>query len=396
MLAICSDLDETPDRVVYRDIVRFLNTTQQTSMGEGLGLEVGNSIYFDMPSDQFAYWNTDETGRQMIRTLIHSGHIDCLHSFGDLATTRSHAARAIEELCRHNCRLEVWVDHATAPTNFGADIMRGYGDLPHDRAYHADLTIDYGIGYVWRGRVTSRIGQNTRPRLAGLLRAEHPLVSARTVAKEVAKGLLGSLGYRRYSMHAPNRVLRRTALRDGHAVYEFLRSNPHFAGVSCGETGRGIGQVLTERILQHLADRSGVCVLYTHLGKIHSYDTPLDASAVEGLRRLARAHHDSRILVTTTQRLLRYCRTIAEVAFAVHQRDGHARIDLREPGLSPRHTGQPWPARLDGLTFYLPQGRILPITVNGQDVPEARFNPPDHTGTRSVSLPWPRLEMPDL
>ena len=114
-------------------------------MGPGVGLEVGNSIYFDMPPDQFAYWNTDDAGREMVRALIRSGHIDCLHSYGDLATTRQHAARALDELDRHGCRLEVWVDHGTAVTNFGSDIMRGHGDEVGHEAYHADLTTRYGI-----------------------------------------------------------------------------------------------------------------------------------------------------------------------------------------------------------------------------------------------------------
>src|SRR5687768_6833004 len=105
MLAICSDLDETPNREVYYELMRFLNTTDETSMGPGVGLEVGNTIYFDMPPDQFAYWSTDDRGRAMVRELIRSGHIDCLHSFGDFATTRAHAARALDELEKHNCKL---------------------------------------------------------------------------------------------------------------------------------------------------------------------------------------------------------------------------------------------------------------------------------------------------
>ena len=52
MLVICSDLDETPDRNVYWQIMRFLNTTEMTAMGPGVGLEVGNSIYFDIPPDR--------------------------------------------------------------------------------------------------------------------------------------------------------------------------------------------------------------------------------------------------------------------------------------------------------------------------------------------------------
>ena len=85
MLAVCSDLDETPDKQAYLDTLKFLNTDRKTPMGEGLGLETGNTIYFDMPANQFSYWNTDDSGRQHMLSLIRSGHMDCLHSYGDLA-----------------------------------------------------------------------------------------------------------------------------------------------------------------------------------------------------------------------------------------------------------------------------------------------------------------------
>ena len=55
MMTICSDLDETPDRARYFEIARFLNTDAETPAGKGVGLEVGNTIYFNMPNDQFAY-----------------------------------------------------------------------------------------------------------------------------------------------------------------------------------------------------------------------------------------------------------------------------------------------------------------------------------------------------
>ena len=119
MLAICSDLDETPNKDIYFEIIRYLNTTGPTRIGRGVKLEIGNTIYFDMPSGQFSYWNTDDAGREMIRALIRSGHIDCLHSYGDLATTRAHADRALNELSRRDCKLEVWVDHGVAPSNLG-------------------------------------------------------------------------------------------------------------------------------------------------------------------------------------------------------------------------------------------------------------------------------------
>jgi hypothetical protein len=52
-------LDSTPDWRVYLEIMLFLNTTDPTAMGQGVGLEVGNSIYFDQRPEEFAYWNTN-------------------------------------------------------------------------------------------------------------------------------------------------------------------------------------------------------------------------------------------------------------------------------------------------------------------------------------------------
>lgn len=41
MLAICSSLDETPDQHVGWRVMRFLNTTETTPIGPGMGLESG-------------------------------------------------------------------------------------------------------------------------------------------------------------------------------------------------------------------------------------------------------------------------------------------------------------------------------------------------------------------
>ncbi len=136
-------------------------------MGPGVGLEVGNSIYFDMPPDQFAYWNTDDAGREMVRALIRSGHIDCLHSYGDLATTRRHAARALDELARHDCRLRVWIDHGTAATNFGlghhAGLRRrarprGLSCGPDDRLRRRVRLARPGHERHWAGRCAQSAG----------------------------------------------------------------------------------------------------------------------------------------------------------------------------------------------------------------------------------------------
>jgi hypothetical protein len=385
-LAICSDLDETPDRQVYREIARYLNTTHDTPMGPGLGLEVGNSIYFDMAADQFAYWNTDDEGRDMIRALIRSGHIDCFHSFGDLATTRGHVVRALDELERHACRMQVWIDHARAATNFGADIMCGQGDVPGAAAYHSDLTRAFGVEYVWRGRVTSVVGQDVRRQLGGIARSPHLLGSVRTLAKEAAKGALARLGSEKYAMHRANAVLRPVTLRDGGRVHEFLRCNPHWAAVDRGETAAGLSEVLTAPVLDRLIRRGGTCVLYTHLGKIVDRARPFAAAACGALEGLAARFRSGELLVTTTRRLLGQRRAIGEARLSTtHAADGALEVDIAYAAA---------PADLDGFTVYVADPSRVRLSVNGAPASGTCANPPDHTGRPSVSLPRPRLSFP--
>jgi hypothetical protein len=395
LLAICSDLDETPDWHTYWETMRFLNTTEDTAVGPGVGLEVGNSIYFDMPPEQFAYWNTDDTGRAMIETMIKSGHIDCLHSYGDLAGTRKHAARALDELGRHDCKLQVWVDHGTAATNFDPGIMRGHGDEPGHEAYHADLTIDYGIQYIWRGRVTSITGQDIPAWLHGILQWRHPGASGRTLLKEAAKQTLARLGNAKYAMHGWNKVLRPTQLRDRQPVWEFMRCNPHWGGVSSCDQGWRIGNVLTGAMLHRLIERGGTSILYTHLGKVDDPRALFNPRAVQAFRLLAEASREGNVLVTTTRRLLGYCRAIREILFEEVQDEKGLRILVRTRAntRSPRGLSR---ADLNGLTFYVPEPGATSMVVDGREVATLRCNAPDHTGRPSVSLDWPLLEFPRL
>ena len=385
LLAICSDLDETPDASVYLETMRYLNTTQRTGMGQGLGLEVGNSMYFGMPRGQFAYWSADDADRAMVRGLMRSGHIDCLHSFGDLVTTRADAARALDELARHDCRPQVWIDHGTAPSNFGADIMQGSGDDVGSPVYHADLTWDFGVRYVWRGRVTSVIGQDRPCSLAGIAQWRNPAASARTLAKELGKRWLGRFGDIKYEMHATNDVMRPIRLRSGQPVWEFLRSNPHWGGVSSRETADGLAEVLSEAMLTRLVARRGVCILYTHLGKVRRPQEPFGPGSRRALARLARFQDEGKLLVATTRRVLGYCEALRAVRIRSDRRAGKTVLEVSST--SRRED-------LDGLTIYAPEHGEVAVCINGSVVPDIRRNPPDETGRASVSLPWRALEFP--
>lgn len=352
-------------------------------MGQGVGLEVGNTIYFNMPAGQFSYWNADDRGQAVIRSLIQSGHIDSLHSYGDLATTRAHAERALAELSKYNCALDVWIDHGIAPSNFGKDIMRGQGDIINSEVYHADLTTGFGIKYVWMGRVTSVIGQDIRRRLLGAWNRNHPIISSITMLKEYIKGLLAWGGNSKYAMHGSNQVMREVHLRSGQRVNEFIRASPHWGGVSYNDGADGLSEVLTKNVLSRLVDREGVCILYTHLGKFYGSE-PFSVAVKNALGLLARYSKD-KILVTTTSRLLNYCRMARDLRLSASMKGEHVAIDV----LTKENENN-----LAGLTIYTPDPEKTHVTINGREITNLRHNAPDHTGHPTISLPWPRLAFP--
>jgi hypothetical protein len=397
MMAICSDLDETPDRRVYWEIARFLNTTEQTWMGPGVGLEVGNSVFFWMPSNQFSYWGTDDAGREMVRSLISSRHIDCLHSYGDNACRREHAERVIAELERYGCKLKVWVDHSISPSNFGPDIMCGQGDVPTSTAYHADITTAYGIRYVWRGRTTGILGQNAPVNasvLAAMFEPRHPYASTRTLCKETAKVVLGHFSRPRWQMHAANDVCRPSRLRDGRPIWEFMRADPFWGGQSHADNADGISHVLTRKMLDLLVRRRAVWVLYTHLGKVTDPQEPFGQAARDGLR-LLKAYHDSgAVLVTTTHRLLRYL-TVRDCLRYRVERTGARWVvtfeTIDDPVEGPR---PPMLDELQGLTLETPRSDVLEVRLGtGESV---RCTSATLGDTTCWTVPWKPLVFPDL
>ena len=385
-MAICSDLDETPTWDIYYETAKFLNTNQMTAMGRGVELEVGNTIYFDMPQGQFSYWSTDDTGRLMVEQLVRSGHIDCLHSYGNNAILRGHAEKAINALSQKGCNLEVWIDHATAPSNFGPDIMRGQGDIPTSKVYHADLSCEFGIRFVWIGRVTSVIGQDSIRSFKGIWNNAHKMASFKTVAKEFIKGLSARIGSTKYAMHHSNSLMCKIKLRDGREVYEFMRCNPHWNGVSSGDTADGIAEVLTPRVLDLLVKRQAASIFYTHLGKISGRAVPFGPATIEAFRRLSDYFSSEKMLVTTVSRLLKYNLAVGELSGSCGMENGRYAIRLNTS----------YPGDLDGLTLYTTEPERTVVMINDRKIDGFKCNPRDRTGNQSVSLPWPKLEFPTL
>lgn len=388
MLAICSDLDETPNKEVYFEIMKYLNTSDQTVLGKGVDLEVGNTIYFDMPKDQFSYTNTDQVGQREIHKLIDSGHIDCLHSFGDFTTSREKIEFYWNKIQSGNRKLEVWIDHAQAITNFDSDIMKGAGAYISHQAYHADLSVDSGVlQFIWKGRVTSVIAQNVSKKYLNIINPQYLLPSLKTIFKELAKTALAALGNKKYEMHLKNEVMRKTELINGSPITEFMRSNPAYRGVSVFDNARSIHNVLTEHVLSELVKNSGCSIFYTHLGKINTVDEPFLPQTKEAFERLARYSNHHEILVTTTRKLLGYDRSTKHCTFFVSQEKHTQNIYL---------TTEFCLEDLQGLTWYVDNPKATRLFINGKHVENCQLNPEDHTGRKSISIPWRPLIFPTL
>jgi len=131
--------------------------------------------------------------------------------------------------------------------------------------------------------------------------------------------------------------------------------------------------------------RAGVALVYTHLGKVTDRREPIPPATRDALRLLASYRDSGRILVTTTRKLLDWCRRRRE-----------ARVELRESGASLRVVVS-LPGKedaFDGLTLYVPAGRHVQVALNDRELVGLRTNPPDHTGGTSISLEWKRLQFP--
>ncbi|MEJ6121133.1 hypothetical protein MT390_04490 [Vibrio sp. 2-Bac 85] len=388
MLAICSDLDETPNKEIYFETARYLNTTEETSLGKGVGLEVGNTIYFDMPEHNFSYINTDDDGRQKIHQLIESGHIDCLHSFGDFVKDRVLIEKHWNAIQAGKKKIQVWVDHAQAPTNLDNGIMQGQGAEVGKPAYHSDLTVQSGmLVFIWKGRVTSIVAQNAKRSYQALFNKKQIKASLKTIALEFAKGWFARLGNKKYAMHKENKVLRKSKLVDGTTINEFMRCNPSWGGVSCFDQARGVHHVITKKVLDTLVKKRGCSILYSHLGKVHSVAEPFTNETRQAFELLSSYQKSKQILTSTTRRLLGYCRTVDELDFSVKVVGDETHIYL-----STEYSGED----LHGLTWYVDKPEKVKLYINELLFEGIVINPSDDSDCSSISIPWAILQFPSV
>ncbi|MFB0527471.1 MAG: hypothetical protein ACETVT_01180 [bacterium] len=390
-MTICSDIDGTTTKEEFLEIQKFLNTREQTSMGEGVGLEIGNSfVMYAPPTCAFSYFSGNPGDAQIIRKFIKAGYIDFMHSYGEkMNFTRQDAIKAIEELNNNQCKVDVWVDHAKTPDNLGDDRTFGLGDHPNSIAYHSDLTLAYGIKFVWLGRVTPVIGQSVPISLktfSSIYDSRHPLHSLINIGKEFAKNVLAVFGNEKYAMHKNYDLIRIAKLDDGQKAYEFLRFDNYWKGVATGATSKRLSYAISQRTLERLKEVGGYTVVYTHLGKNSDSSQVIPKETRVALRDLANEYEKGNIYITTTSKLLNYYVHRKYLNWSYETKGDEIIITISSVEDPVFGSLVPTIQDLQGMTFYVPDKDKARIYISDKEIAELRRNSPDYTGRESVMI----------
>jgi len=392
-LAVSSDVDNTPSLEVYLAIMDYLNSTRQTPFGPGLGLEVGNSFWFfnATPSPQLTYFS-DYGGTQTAfaphcREFWQSGHVDILHTYGNFnegGFQRRYAETAVEELYKRDAQLPVWVNHGT-PLNH-QNLGPGetcYGAVPDHPAYHMDLTKSAGCRYFWLGRMTHILGQDATKTLSVQTKNFVQSILMRIKYRSVTKDTL---------FDPENRLLLPAALQDDSQVYEFQRWVNAWGEIKTLDS-REFGIQLRPSYLRTLIRNEGFLIVYTHFCENLELEAGLTMMLRSNLAHLQQLYAEGQLLVTTTSRLLRFREVNAHLEYAFKPEGEGILVEIQDRLTTPVGMSDLSLNDLQGLTFYLEGPDGVQISFRGQQVLHV-INARDHTGRRSVSIPWVPLEYP--
>ena len=378
----------------FYDCLRYLNTVQATPYGRGLGLEAGASFFFYPPSEEWlAYFNPPgpegESVRAVFHSLVRSGIVDVLDSYGlDPDFSREDAHKALTALTEQGLILHTWADRQESPSNLSLE--GGRGAYPGRMVYHADLTFSAGFCYYWLGQSTPLVGQNvpvTWKSFAALYHRDRPLRSSFTTVWALLRHFLRVLTSSEEDALRRNRLTGPITFKDGTRALEFLRYRPVNGASSLSEAFEG-------ETLARLAESGGVMIVAGRLCAAPD-ERPLPPEAQETLADLADRYRRGHLLVTTATRLLTLDLATQYLQWRVDQKGDEVHIHLvalDDPATGPR---PPRLVELAGLTFYVPQSDKARIYLQGREL-DVRRHLIDHTGRESVSLPWPRLRLPDI
>ena len=408
-LAICSDIDETESIEEFLTIQEFLSGSGETEIGPGLGLEIGNSLWFYNQSlhgtgtDTDKLMETSQTFRDnpdsgislfigmsdslnpyadCLTELIRLGYIDALHSYGHFdksGFSRHLAERAIAFLRQKSLTVDVFINHGGRENrnNLG-DASWFEGDNKESGNYHADITTKAGIKFLWRGHLTHCVGQD----------GELTFLNRARLIYEAIQDIF----FAAQDFPHNNRLVNIFDLDDGQKLFEFVRFINPWGKYSTADE-EFIGFQLGPDVIDQLIENRGNLIFYTHLGS-NKTGPVLHRKTVEALRYIKEKNRQGDLLVTTTSRLLNY--NIHHRYLFWHSQSKADSLIIRIDSIANPVEGSYVPESCDlaGITFYVPDDRLIAIQINGLQL-EFIVNRRDERGKSSVTIPWAPLPTVD-
>ena len=390
--SISSDIDNASSLDFFVQFMDFLNSEKQTIYGPGLGLEVGNSFWFfnGSKSEQLSYFDglTDkETSfAPIIRLYLKSKHIDTLHSWGNFdrgGFKRYYAEKGTEVLNKYNFNIPVWVNHGIN-LNYQkvGDYPSMYGDDPTHSCYHTDLLSESGFEFIWTGKVTHIIGQNGRENFSIL-------------SKLLLQKIVKKLKYQHVKdpiYDDDNNLIKPLLLKDGNKKWEFIRFINSWGNAGDLDFYEFVGQIKA-RNLKRLIKNQGIMILYTHFNENLGATIPMNL--IERLGFLKKMVNRKEILMGTSSRILKYWEVSNYIKFEVQDLEDKVIILINDTMYSPVGKQSLTSFHLNGLTFYINISKPHKIIFKNK-VCRTILNPPDYTGKQSISIPWQKLEYPEV
>tara|TARA_B100000212_G_C27381435_1_gene537281 strand:- start:417 stop:1646 length:1230 start_codon:yes stop_codon:yes gene_type:complete len=390
--SISSDIDNASSLDFFVQFMDFLNSEKQTIYGPGLGLEVGNSFWFfnGSKSEQLSYFDglsdKETSFAPIIRLYLKSKHIDTLHSWGNFdrgGFKRYYAEKGTEVLNKYNFNIPVWVNHGIN-LNYQkvGDYPSMYGDDPTHSCYHTDLLSESGLEFIWTGKVTHIIGQDGRENFSIL-------------SKLLIQKIIKKLKYQHVKdpiYDDDNNLIKPLLLRDGNKKWEFTRFINSWGNAGDLDFYEFVGQIKA-RNLKRLIKNQGIMILYTHFNENLGATIPMNLN--ERLGFLKKMVNRKEILMGTSSRILKYWEISNYIKFEVQDLEDKVIILINDIMYSPVGKQSVTSFHLNGLTFYINISKPHKIIFKNK-VCRTILNPPDYTGKHSISIPWQKLEYPEV
>ena len=401
---------------IFQYTLLFLNTNQNTSMGPGVNLPIGDSFWmYDNPEiadHAFSYFkdlqgNISSTA-PVIRDFIKAGIIDVMHSYGNFSAigdfSRKIALQAIEELERQGLKISVWTNHGGIESiqNIGPKSY-GKGDISDTIFYHSDFLKDYGIKFYWDSEISlmANVGQDCSAQFSEAYwkspifhgvgyRFRSALKGVLTISDNFIHRLINKhfIHWEAFNKNQ-NELITLDTLRDNTLFYKFKR-----VGLGRFDWSEDLPLLLNQQVLNKLIDKNGYLILYIHLGDRRTNDDklPLTNQTIKTLQNIAKLYHSGKLWVTTTSRLLKYNLIFKTLDWLVKENSKKIQIFINR-NLSQLNNYDLTEADLAGLTFYVPDDKNIELYFSGKPV-NFQVNGIDSKGIKSISLPMSKIEWP--